>query len=304
MDENSGLSSSDENALALEMQAGERPKDIHIFKLIEHFHQHPTLWNSLLRNRYIRTERQQAYKDIAKKMVEEFPNVKIDYQYVLVKISKLKKLYFNYNENDPKLTKNEKKFYEKLHFLKDHPPNKEKKKKCLLCHKEVFDLPRHVKNHDENEIFQTCKICSEVQPSERHLKMHLRSVHRRYECEYCDVVYVALNSLNNHIRKKHSDKPQPPIHPLAKLPSERICEYCGRQFGSKQVLNKHKRFVHLQQRPYGCTECSKTYKAKDKLQSHMNSAHLNVRPHVCETCARGFFDKKTLKQHMRTHNKT
>lgn len=235
-------------------------------------------------------------------MQEEFPNLKIDSRYVLLKCCRLKQLYFNYNTMD-KHQKNDHKFYEKLHFLKGKEPTKILKTQCPLCCKKVTNLVTHMeKCHPSSATTQSCKLCNKVLASERLLKIHLRMVHKHVECEYCAVVFETVKALNKHIRKIHTDKPQPATHPAKKKPTERTCEFCGRQFTQNQTLQTHRKAVHLQLRRYPCNECPKAFKDKGTLKSHISSTHLNVRNHVCDICSKAFFDRKTLRQHLRLHS--
>lgn len=278
---------------------------MNVSRLIEYIQEHPILWSSQIC--YKRSKYKEAIDIIAKKMVEEFPNVKIDYQYVRKKLNKLKRLYYNYNKGGQKHTQKERMCFQKLHFLKGHEPvkglDKKKEKECPLCCIVFKNLPEHINRcHEDGDTRQACKLCDQVLPSQRKLKMHLRSVHRRFECEHCDTVYASLKSIKKHMRRDHNDKPQLPMHGLEKESLENVCEYCGKKFNFRQCLSNHIKNVHLQLRPYVCTECSKAYKAKDKLKSHMNSVHLNIRPFACDVCSRAFYDRKTMMQHKRIHS--
>ena len=71
------------------------------------------------------------------------------------------------------------------------------------------------------------------------------------------------------------------------------------------VIAKHKRQVHSDERPFACnhTGCSFRGKTTDDLSQHKNMVHLNIRDKRCHVCEKGFCKTCLLRDHMKTHER-
>ncbi|XP_051509823.1 zinc finger protein 692 [Myxocyprinus asiaticus] len=82
------------------------------------------------------------------------------------------------------------------------------------------------------------------------------------------------------------------------------CEYegCDKIFSSRQYLNHHVKYQHLQQKTFSCSHptCNKSFNFKKHLKEH-EKLHTNQRDYICEFCARAFRTSSNLIIHRRIH---
>ncbi|XDV49215.1 hypothetical protein PO909_018502 [Leuciscus waleckii] len=82
------------------------------------------------------------------------------------------------------------------------------------------------------------------------------------------------------------------------------CEFqgCDKIFSSRQYLNHHVKYQHLQQKTFTCSHppCSKSFNFKKHLKEH-EKLHSNQRDYICEFCARAFRTSSNLIIHRRIH---
>ncbi|XP_050973180.1 zinc finger protein 692 [Labeo rohita] len=82
------------------------------------------------------------------------------------------------------------------------------------------------------------------------------------------------------------------------------CEFegCDKIFSSRQYLNHHIKYQHLQQKTFICSHptCSKSFNFKKHLKEH-EKLHSNQRDYICEFCARAFRTSSNLSIHRRIH---
>ncbi|KAL1270040.1 hypothetical protein QQF64_032329 [Cirrhinus molitorella] len=82
------------------------------------------------------------------------------------------------------------------------------------------------------------------------------------------------------------------------------CEFegCDKIFSSRQYLNHHMKYQHLQQKTFICSHptCSKSFNFKKHLKEH-EKLHSNQRDYICEFCARAFRTSSNLIIHRRIH---
>lgn len=62
-------------------------------------------------------------------------------------------------------------------------------------------------------------------------------------------------------------------------------------------LSKHKKSVHLNERPFSCEYCSSSFAFKDGLQRHRSLVHYDQRPFVCSHCGADFKQISQLRKH-------
>ena len=89
---------------------------------------------------------------------------------------------------------------------------------------------------------------------------------------------------------KHSDA----VH----LAKRYKCDYCQKEFKSKQNLRQHIKVVH-EGLKIECKQCGKTFLKTNHLDDHMNSVHLK-KILTCHVCQKTFNHRMTLGVHMKT----
>ncbi|XP_032826796.1 uncharacterized protein LOC116951967 [Petromyzon marinus] len=77
------------------------------------------------------------------------------------------------------------------------------------------------------------------------------------------------------------------------------CDFCGRDFKTRQYLCKHRR-THTGEKPHNCEVCGKAFSDLSNLVRH-RSMHTGQKPFECELCGLAFRLKHHLTDHRRTH---
>ena len=78
------------------------------------------------------------------------------------------------------------------------------------------------------------------------------------------------------------------------------CDECGKAFGSKIYLIKHKCIVHNNVKQFSCDKCDKSFKSLSGLVYH-KKMHTGLLRYKCEECKKGFKKKCLLVRHKRVH---
>ncbi|CAL8104246.1 unnamed protein product [Calicophoron daubneyi] len=89
--------------------------------------------------------------------------------------------------------------------------------------------------------------------------------------------------------------------PAVDVPSEHMCNVCGKVFSERSHLQRH-RVAHAEAK-YVCDTCGRAFVREDKLKRHVRCVHSQERPFICETCSKGFARKDKLQEHARHHNR-
>ncbi|KAM6396218.1 zinc finger protein 692 [Rhynochetos jubatus] len=83
-----------------------------------------------------------------------------------------------------------------------------------------------------------------------------------------------------------------------------LCDYegCGKIFSNRQYLNHHRKYQHVHQKTFTCSEpsCRKSFNFKKHLKEH-EKLHSDKRDYICEFCARSFRTSSNLIIHRRIH---
>ncbi|CAM4558044.1 uncharacterized protein [Lepidochelys kempii] len=83
-----------------------------------------------------------------------------------------------------------------------------------------------------------------------------------------------------------------------------LCDFegCGKIFSNRQYLNYHKKYQHVHQKTFTCSEpsCGKSFNFKKHLKEH-EKLHSDKRDYICEYCARPFRTSSNLIVHRRIH---
>ncbi|XP_013916116.1 PREDICTED: zinc finger protein 692-like isoform X2 [Thamnophis sirtalis] len=83
-----------------------------------------------------------------------------------------------------------------------------------------------------------------------------------------------------------------------------LCDYdgCGKIFSNRQYLNHHKKYQHVHQKTFTCSDpsCGKSFNFKKHLKEH-EKLHSDKKDYICEFCARFFRTSSNLIIHRRIH---
>ncbi|XP_072536888.1 zinc finger protein 692 isoform X2 [Salminus brasiliensis] len=123
------------------------------------------------------------------------------------------------------------------------------------------------------------------------------------------------NSVNTKpVRRKRNNRQQPGKDDMSQICSKRKrkatpklilpCEFdgCWKIFSSRQYLNHHMKYQHVQQKTFICSHpsCGKSFNFKKHLKEH-EKLHSDQRDYICEFCARAFRTSSNLSIHRRIH---
>ena len=82
------------------------------------------------------------------------------------------------------------------------------------------------------------------------------------------------------------------------------CKYCGFECTLTQEMRRHLK-VHMEDKPFKCTECEQTFNVEVNLRIHCCGQHFkrsDTKPKCCE-CDKCFTRLASLKSHLTTHQK-
>ena len=165
--------------------------------------------------------------------------------------------------------------------------NIEKSFKCYKCGKGFANeivLKRHEKQREKApHICSTstepykCDLCDKISVSERTLRDHMKTVHKKvgaFKCDTCDKTFNAQKFLYRHQnqRKNHRNicKTEKEIH---------RCDLCGKTFSMKGNLTSHKLKIHLKNRKtFKCGHCDKELDSKAALTRHLTEGKSPCNP--------------------------
>lgn len=133
-------------------------------------------------------------------------------------------------------------------------------------------LKPKTKNDDESLdlVSLKCLLCGKSFAKKITLKMHM-NIHRgTYTCKICGKCFATNNSLKAHVDNHEGRKVK-----------TAVCNVCDKVFYDASSVNKHVKTVHMDYRPYSCTECDQRFSETKTLNEHMR-VHTGERPFACE----------------------
>ena len=138
------------------------------------------------------------------------------------------------------------------------------KKDCETIWKAAEVLHFHLYDtHKTNE--NVCDICGKIFPyNVANLKRHKENTHflkRDYQCDKCDKVFSAKNSLQRHVNEIH----------LGYKPFE--CQQCNYKIGTKHKLDIHIQAKHTDE-PFKCRKCEFFTRSHKTLRTHQGTVYI------------------------------
>lgn len=142
----------------------------------------------------------------------------------------------------------------------------------------------------DTDIEDKAEIKRKLRSSEKTLKKiktsasSTRITKESYKCNKCDYVGKKEKQLQSHMARKH----QRPFK----------CDVCGKKYGYKTDLDRHKIEVHSKTANYYCNICDKYLKTRAYIEDHM-SMHADNYVYHCKTCEKSFSTKMVFGKHMK-----
>lgn len=199
---------------------------------------------------------------------------------------------------------------------------------CIQCGEKDFDLDqmmRHIDNFHGPFHNNRCTQCTDTFGTHSDYKHHVDKMHSgkwKYRCDDCERVFDSIQESKVHRVAEHLRNKDSP-----KLPSDIMCDLCGKVLKGPGGLFTHMRRVH---RPSSspmehCAKCGKMVKdlnrhmaathdklpcdlcgkliAKARVSFHKAQYHTapEERKYRCEVCSKGFTTKQRWRDHTNIH---
>lgn len=166
---------------------------------------------------------------------------------------------------------------------------------CSVCGKgfeDVANFRDHQNSHAGAKAF-SCVVCQKEFPFSRYLLAHQKRFHMvtidgvslPNQCNICKRVLSKPSSLDKHL--------------LQHEVRHHLCDICGRDFSSKDLLRVHYK-MHTGIKQYTCSYCPKAFVKRQYLITH-ERIHSGEKPFACEYCGKAFNQRTSLKTHIRGH---
>lgn len=129
-----------------------------------------------------------------------------------------------------------------------------------------------------------CKLCDYKTPRMFHIRRHL-GVHygNTNKCEQCEKTFSDSYKLRLHVQVKHGNL-------------RFDCDYCHRDFGTKEGLKYHRLSAHEGNWKYLCPDCGQGFYQKHHFEGHVNK-HKGIKAYGCKTCGKKFFYQSDVSIH-------
>ncbi|KAJ6641733.1 Transcription factor grauzone [Pseudolycoriella hygida] len=151
------------------------------------------------------------------------------------------------------------------HIKNAHQPKVETTRICDICGKSFankYVIETHMKaKHSASETpkFQ-CDICGAWIKHKAKLKIHMeRHLKEKATCPICSKVLINKFSLEDHIRRIHTEK-------------KHRCTICNKTLRTHLSLKEHMA-LHTGKDLYKCSYCTKTFKSSSNMYSHRKKKH-------------------------------
>ena len=184
-------------------------------------------------------------------------------------------------------------------------PTKERKNTCSSKPKETIE-----------------DACDNTTTSERKRKLPNSSIENR-NCESISLqnqlwaAKIMVQKENLHLKEQKlyeipcSDRKQSEKEIISEIHKEEIseneeeipesCNFCDKEFKSRNAVNYHKKIVHGIEKPFSCKFCDKLFKLKHHLDSHERT-HTTEKPFSCDLCEKSYTQGHSLQLHKKKHH--
>lgn len=163
----------------------------------------------------------------------------------------------------------------------------EKKVSCKICGNRLVDkrMPQHMRQSHGKKEFE-CDLCSCFKTSLFHIRAHMKSHLKPWQCKICEKKFSESRYFNEHVLNHKNPNPFP-------------CLICESSYTRKTSLNRHMQTAHSKARNFSCSKCKYKGKTKDDLTTHQKS---HSKLYKCDVCKKRFSRSSMLKEHRVLHD--
>ncbi|XP_055706558.1 zinc finger protein OZF-like [Phlebotomus papatasi] len=133
-------------------------------------------------------------------------------------------------------------------------------------------------------------------------------VQKNFQCTECGRTFTKQKLLSRHEKShnvaaketKSGKKVRVRRVAVKSDDGQRPCKFCKETFPSRKELNDHMNQLHVNERPYLCSQCGIRFVRNDYLVIHLRR-HKGEKPYTCRYCGKGFPRATDLTVHERYH---
>lgn len=147
-----------------------------------------------------------------------------------------------------------------------------------------------------------CNICNKSLSNVKYLKEHIMLRHSKNAPYQCDVKSCGRKFIEWSLFERHQKSHEGIF--------DYICEFCGKGFVQRNVLNKHLQNSHqlskeqisaLNKKSCICSLCNLSFNTPEKLSEHRVMDHQIGDRFICDMCGKAFVSRVKMISHQKYH---